>query len=178
MLDPDVKRYILNKAPQGLIIDTNILILFFIGIYNPSYIKDCKRTCEYAEEDFETLKEFLNCFKGLKIYITPHITSEISNLSITSGFNSSKLNGYVSGVVELMKDINENHIEVSSLLQLNVTLIKEFGFTDLGIIELSKKYNIPILTDDGRLYGYASTQTEVINFKHIKYYSLNKSLNS
>ena len=178
MLDPGIQRYILDKAPQGLIIDTNILILFFIGAYDQSYIKECKRTSEYTEEDFETLKEFLNCFKGLKIYITPHIISEISNLSITSGFSSSKLSGYIGRIVELIKEMNESHIEVHSLLQLDITLIKEFGFTDLGIIELSKKYNIPILTDDGRLYGYASSQTDVINFKHIKYYPLSKSLNN
>ena len=177
MLDPDIQKHLLNKNPQGLIIDTNILILFFIGVYDPSCIKDCKRTAGYTINDFEILKEFLNCFKGLKIYITPHIISEISNLSITSGSNSSRLHGYVSRVVELIKETNESHIEIYSLLRLDLTLIEQFGFTELGLIELSKRKNIPILTDDGRLYNYASGQTDVFNFNHIKFYSLSKNLN-
>jgi hypothetical protein len=63
-----------------LLLDTNLLLLLFIGGKDISLIGKAKTLSAYTEEDDELLREFasLNRFTGL--LTTPHIITEVSNL--------------------------------------------------------------------------------------------------
>ena len=69
-----------NQSSGVLLLDTNLLLLLFIGGKDTSFIKKAKTLSAYTEEDYELLQEFvsLNRFTGL--LTTPHIITEVSNL--------------------------------------------------------------------------------------------------
>ncbi len=74
-LDELIARY--RKA--GILVDTNLLLLLFMGNFQPARITTFKRTQQFVEEDFQLLMLLLGYFD--KIITTPNILTEVSNLS-------------------------------------------------------------------------------------------------
>ena len=68
----------LYKA-KGLLIDTNLLLLYFIGTYDPDRIPRFKRTMSFTVDEFLLLDAIFTNFD--KVITTPNILTEISNLS-------------------------------------------------------------------------------------------------
>ena len=69
---------------NGILIDTNLLILLLVGSYNEDMILSFKRTKNYTVEDYRYLKLFIAGFE--KHFYTPNILTEITNL--TDSINS------------------------------------------------------------------------------------------
>src|SRR6516225_483512 len=61
-----------------LLVDANLLVLFFVGARRPDLIPAFGRTRRYTRADFELLGEFLAQFKRMRT--TPHVLTEVSNL--------------------------------------------------------------------------------------------------
>src|SRR5438094_4633228 len=68
----------LYKA-KGLLIDTNLLLLYLIGMYDPDRIPRFKRTMSFTVDEFLLLDAIFTNFD--KVITTPNILTEISNLS-------------------------------------------------------------------------------------------------
>lgn len=64
---------------KGILIDTNILLLLFVGIVNRERISKFNRTQQFTPEDFDILQEIILYFP--KIVTTPNILTEVSNLA-------------------------------------------------------------------------------------------------
>lgn len=154
--------------PKPILIDTNLLLLFIIGIFSEDAISKTKRLKVYSIDDFRLLRDFLD--QAPKILITPNISTEISNLMDLSG-------EYKKGVFNVFNSFLQNPaVEEIHLESKLISSRKEFpvyGLTDCGINSLAKKYII--LTDDSRLYDYyckhictsQNPDDEIINFYHI-----------
>jgi len=169
----DIQRYIEKYRPEGIIIDTNILILFLIGNFDKTCICNCKTLNDnrkkYSTDDFELLSKIISYFH--KIIITPQIIAEISNLTITKGFFGSKLNSYVSKVISFLRleNTHEKYQPICSLWNTDVGVLSNFGLTDITMFELAKNNNMPIVTDDFPFYSYCfSNKIPIIKFEHIK----------
>ncbi|MBI4121869.1 MAG: hypothetical protein HY461_00905 [Parcubacteria group bacterium] len=171
----EIRRYVVQKMPAALLVDTNILVLLFVGLYNPALIKDCDTTNRYSKEDFELLKQILRCFK--KCIITPHVVAELSNLSKKS-FKGERLCHYVHVVVEQLKSFEEQHLDLSSLLGSDIQLICQLGFTDVGIYELSQRLNVPVITDDMPMCARFERSIPMINFQLLRNAELTANLYS
>lgn len=52
------------SSAAGLLVDTNLLVLFAVGTFNPNRIEHLKRTRQYSKTDFELLLRFLEQFSG------------------------------------------------------------------------------------------------------------------
>ncbi len=79
-MNQHVRRLLLQYKSSGLLIDTNILLLFFVGSFDKLWIERFKGTRDrYSVEDFDLFVRFLKRFD--RIVTTPHILSEVSNLS-------------------------------------------------------------------------------------------------
>lgn len=175
----EIEHFIFQHRPEGLIVDTKILILLFVGIYSPDFIKECKLTSDkYTQDDFELLKKIISFFQ--KVIITPHVVAEISNLSIRDVKGNEKLLAYFGGVIKFFKSASteERHLELGRLVNIDIHLITQFGFTDMAMFELSrsKGTKMPILTDDLRLAVFAGTRIPIIKFEYIRSSSLSASL--
>lgn len=164
----EVERFVIQYRPKGLIVDTNIFLLLLIGIYDPSFISQCRLTQQYTPEDFELLKKILSFFR--KIIIIPHVLTEISNLS-KRRILPPNLYAYFDSTVNFLKSTEEHQLPLSSLLQIEVKKIADFGFTDVAILELAKQIKMPVLTNDAPFYAHSYKQIPVFNFAHIQFAS-------
>ena len=63
---------------SGILIDTNILLLFVVGSLNPDLIPKISRTASFSFQDFQIVEKTIDFFDN-KI-TTPHILTEVSNL--------------------------------------------------------------------------------------------------
>lgn len=69
-----------KHAARGLLLDTNLLLLYGIGTFSREHVKKLKRTRQYDLEDYDWLRRFTQPFH--RIITTPHILAELSNLAI------------------------------------------------------------------------------------------------
>lgn len=63
---------------RGILIDTNILVLWFVGTVNKSRISQFNRTEQFVPEDYDTLVAILDYFS--QIITTPNILTEVNSL--------------------------------------------------------------------------------------------------
>lgn len=136
-----------------LILDTNLLLLYFVGNYDSSFISRCPTTQDFTEQDYIRL---INIVKDSKeILITPQILAEVSNLS--ERISEPKFSLYMQSLISKLSTFNEKHIPMIQLLNDEKNLIR-LGFTDLSIVEVSKKYDCIILTKDFKLFQIALSE--------------------
>lgn len=180
--EEEVQRYIFSKRPQGVIVDTNILLLLLIGNYKADFIKNCSlfknNGQNYTIDDFELLKRLINYFSN-KLIITPQILAEISNLSITKnkGVFKNEAMIYLQSVVNLLKEAEERHQQAECLWGMQLEVLGRFGFTDMTIYELAKGSGMPVLTDELALHIYLEEKgIPNIKFQNIKNSQLRYSL--
>ncbi len=154
---------LINKYRSvGILVDTNILLLLFIGNVDPNRIQHFKRTTQFTIEDFNLLKKLLSCFD--RIICTPNILSEINSLSSQLG-DPFKKYFFVSFSKEI-ELIDEKYL--SSIDASTMSEFIKFGLTDTVTIGLSNG-SLLVLTDDFKLSQYlACIGVDTINFNHIR----------
>jgi rRNA-processing protein FCF1 len=143
-------------SQNGLIIDTNLLILLLVGRYEPTYLKDCPRTCQYSVKDFVFIENLVN-YTNAKIIVTPHILAELSNLTFDKMLYGRSLEAYISQVINTIKGTEERHTHKDKILAND--LLKRLGFADLSVIEASSEHGCAVMTDDDKLYKYLCDAT-------------------
>src|SRR5688572_3320883 len=62
---------------QKIILDTNLLLLFVVGSYDPLYITRHRRTANFTVDDYELLCVRID---GAELVFTPNVLTETSNL--------------------------------------------------------------------------------------------------
>lgn len=124
---------------KGIVVDTNAALLYVVGSVDISLIGRNKRTSTFSINDFDTLSAFLDFFT--KLYTTPHILTEISNL-----LNPQTHDGLYSYIT----NSEEHFVPAHSLA--NGMLFKELGITDSSIYEAASNRFL-VLSDDGPLIG-------------------------
>jgi len=168
----DIGRYTMKYRPEGLIVDTNILLLFLVGNYNKELIEKCElftnNNKKYCVDDFETLKKIFAYFR--RLIITPQIIAELSNLSITGGDIKSKetFHAYINAVIDFLRSAEERHQKIESIWGMELKTLGSFGFTDMTMFELANQTKMPILTDEIRLFQYSNGKIPIIKFEYIK----------
>ena len=156
------KTLIESHRRSGILIDTNILLLLFLGAVDPSHIPTFKRTRQFVVEDYTTLTLILASFE--KVITTPHILTEVSNLSAQLG--DPLKTTYFRFFSEAIGYLQEEQIPSASVAADYVFI--RFGLTDAALYTLSMDGYL-VLTDDFRLSQYLqSREIAVINFNHIR----------
>lgn len=157
----EISQYYTQNSDSYLIIDTIVLLLLVIGDYDKDYIELCELMTSqgYKKEHFDVIQEILKRFRH-KIVITPHVLSEINMHS--KKIKPPRFRKYFETLKKQLGNIRENHVNLEILLR-NVGLIT-FGFTDLSLVELARKENHVILTDDWKLYGTYHEKVPIIKF--------------
>jgi hypothetical protein len=153
-----ISRY---KA-KGLLLDTNLLLLYFVGRYDADRIHKFKRTMAFTEDEFLLLATILESFD--RVITTPNILTEVSNLSgqLPKNLHSDFYSDFSARIPVL----DERHT-ASGTIVASVHFNK-FGLTDSGIVDTVKD-NYLVLTDDLVLFGYLqSLGIDAINFNHIR----------
>jgi hypothetical protein len=147
---------------KGLLIDANLLLLYFVGAYDQDRISRFKRTMAFTVDEFLLLAAVFKYFDT--VITTPNILTEVSNLSgqLPRDLRPYFYSDFAKGIPVL-----EEHYTASGTLSASAHF-NRFGLTDSGIVDLVKD-NYLVLTDDLELYGYLQNiGVDAINFNHIR----------
>lgn len=158
----EIDKRIPQYRNKGLLVDTNLLLLYLIGELDPELIPRFKRTQGYKISDFQHVKTFIDFFPT--VVTLPNILTEVSNLA---GQLREDLRflffARFAGAIQKMREefvfANDaaSHASFQSL-----------GLTDSAII-LACKGKYLALTADLLLARFMeNNRLDVINFNHIR----------
>ncbi|MGC9224765.1 MAG: hypothetical protein ACP5E2_12615 [Terracidiphilus sp.] len=155
------------QTKGGLLMDSNLALLYLVGGYDPRLIGDGKynKLSNYNLEDYQILVRLKNMFR-ISV-TTPHVLAEVSNL--------------VCDLPEQTKSacLRKFHATFSSINELAVASMEAarwqdfhfFGLTDSALALISREYLI--VTDDARLVKKLNEASlEALNFNHLRMYYL------
>jgi len=163
-----LRATITEYAPRGILIDTNVLLLYLVGLFDETLIQGFKRTRSqgYTREDFAVVQRLVSWFA--RVITTPQILAELSNLSFQ--MEEPRLSQYVSCVVSAVRRFHEEYVGKDCILASpRLNLLRRIGFTDFSIIEAAMKQGYLVLTDDFKAAGYLlANRCAVINLNQIR----------
>jgi UDP-2,3-diacylglucosamine pyrophosphatase LpxH len=150
----------------GVLLDTNLLLLYVVGAHDRGLIPRFKRTAAFTAEDFRILTNALDSFAH--ILTTPHILTEVSNLA---GQLADPLKQAVfrtlAAAIGMLTELQAPARELCG-----DSAFPRFGLTDVAILRNGRDKFL-VLTDDFRLSQYlAHDKVAVVNFNHLRTYLL------
>lgn len=167
-MNRDIVDSIIEKCSRtGVIIDSNILLLYLSGLGGLELISSVKRLKNaYSEEDFLTLAQFLQPFKQV-IYTTPTILAEVNSLSNSL---SGKYRRIFTDTLSKYTEYSTKELYIKIIDYNDAQLLFKFGVTDSNIIQLANQGYL-ILTDDLQLSQYLHSRSlNTLNFNNIRIY--------
>ncbi len=148
---------------HGILVDSNILLLLFIGTYDRALISKFKRTQTFDEQDFETLVDLLVNFGA--IHTTAHVLAEVSNLSWS--LPARLIEDYAQHFIQTIHRLSEHHMLGVEIVEHEI--FPKLGLSDAYLAALASRYLL--LTDDWALSNFvAIAGGDVINFNHLRGY--------
>jgi predicted nucleic acid-binding protein len=147
---------------KGLLVDSNLLVLYVVGTVNRNRIENFKRTCQYRSRDYDLLLRTLGNFET--IYTLAHVMAEVSNLTDLAG--QERL--LARRILKQTVDVFDEEI-LASRKAANHPAFERLGLTDAAIACAALELNCAVLTDDLDLYLHVSaTSLTVYNFTHLR----------
>jgi hypothetical protein len=147
----------------GLLVDTNLLLFYFIGGFRRGLIRSFSRTSEFSEADFLLLAQIIYHFNQ-RITTTSHILTEVSNF--LSRHREPERSALLKFVGDSIKAWNEERPAAKQLARFDY--FPKFGLTDTGIVDVSKNSCL-VLTNEWPLSGFlAKRNIAVLHFQELQ----------
>ena len=144
---------------KGILVDTNILLLLFVGELGRERIASFRRTEQFSPRDYDLLVDLLKRFKV--IATTPNVLTEVNSLLNKLG---EPARAVFSKVLVLLE---ESYMPSKDIASLEWPFLK-YGLTDCGIAELAQSKYL-VLTDDLKLAFYLNQKgIDTINFNNLR----------
>ena len=147
---------------KGVFVDTNLLVLWLVGSVSPRRILSFKRTQNFTVGDFQTLCGLMKWF-GEPLITTPHILSQVSDLTDLEGREAGLVRELFRSTVEV---VQERYDEARQLVRH--PLFERFGLGDASIAAVCER-NIVVLTADVQLQiALACKGLDALDFNHVR----------
>ena len=114
------------SSRNGILLDTELLLLLCVGIFDCQRIKRFKRTMKFDIDDFDNVQRIAGKYKP--VYVSPHVLAELSNLS--NALPSEVRNDYFISSKRLIRGQFEVYIPKESI-------IDDVHFPVLGVADVS-----------------------------------------
>ncbi len=151
-----------NARENGLLIDTNLLVLLIVGSVNRDRISRFKRTTSYSSADWDLLSGILEQIS--RRYTLPHVLAEVSTLTDLKG---PELEVAREVLLRLIKQLRE--LQITSADACATPLYQRLGLTDAAIAEAARLHRCSVLTNDSGLYAaLANEGSSVAMFDHLR----------
>jgi rRNA-processing protein FCF1 len=155
-------KLLARHRQSGVAIDSNLLLLLWIGSFDRSLIQRFKRTQKYTEADFDLLVRLVSRVRVL--VTTPNVLTEVSNLA--GQLPEQMAEEFRVEMQRVVQQINEQHFPCK--LAAAEDCFISLGLTDSTLTMLARG-KILVLTDDLPLYARLhSEKMPVINFTHVR----------
>jgi len=153
-------------AGRGVLLDTNVLLVYLVGLANPGMIGVLKRTEAYSLDDHRMLRSLVGRFR--RLIVTPHVLAELTNLA--PSVEDRRVRYFFAHVVRVVGASREVHTEKGVLL--NNPALPRFGFADLSVVEAARTIGCLVVTDDFKAAGLLRTSgCAVLNLNHLRGFS-------
>lgn len=164
----DAVTAIVQKHRQaGILVDSNLLLLYLVGGFDRTAIAGFKRLQAYEVADYDLLCRLLSYFD--RIIVTPNILTEVSNLAGHLRQDVREAFFMWLAVRLATSEVAERYIESNRASAR--TDFRRLGLTDMAIGVVAAS-NVPVLTDDVNLYLHLTAhKADVLNFNHIRFSS-------
>jgi hypothetical protein len=160
----ELELLIQKHRAHGLLIDSNLFLLYLVGNTNEQRIPRFDRTQQYTIPEFRLLSHLVGQFRT--VITTPHVLTEVSNLARLNGPELRKLRAKFHEVVQKTVEFYDESRFVTA-----DSLFAKFGLTDAAIGTVSRLPML-VLTDDLPLYlTLVKRGVDAINFNHIRTYA-------
>lgn len=157
----DMSELVERHRKNGILVDTNLLVLLATGIYRRARISTFNRTRQYTPDDFDILVRLISLFQ--KRIVTPHIVAEADNLA--RQLPSTEHRGIAAAITALVSDSFE--IYCPSVDATRHERYVALGVTDCTIVVASR--DALVVTDDLRLSNILThLGRDAININHIR----------
>ena len=158
----DARTLIEKHRAKGVLVDTNLLVLFLVGTVNRQRITNFKRTGDFTIEDYELLVRLIGWFG--KLIATPHVLSQVSDLTDLAG-------GELVASRALFKRLVIEQIEETydgSRVLVADSCFDRFGLTDAAVAAVCSR-GVLVLTTDLQLHLMLQERNiDALNFNHIR----------
>lgn len=165
----DMASKVRKYRRSGVLVDTNLLLVYFVGLYDTATGYQLVNTFKYTKGDyksgdFDILLDFLRKFDLL--VTTPHILAEVSNSIIVELTDPAK--DLCLGLIQkTIPTFQEYHVPAKDLLAEDQ--FRKYGVADMGILRTAVGRYL-VLTDDGTLSGYLNKiGIDTLSLPEIKY---------
>jgi hypothetical protein len=154
-----IRRYL----PRGVVVDSNLLLLLFVGEYDRDLVTSHRRTRAFSVDDYDLLRMILDEFVG--VYATPNILTEVSNLA---GYGAEEIRERLFDSFRLqIKGLSERYVMSAAIAR--DPRFSRYGLTDIAICHLAQERNLLVMTDDLPLVGcLRKCGVDAVNFNHIR----------
>ena len=139
--------------PTKVLLDTNLLVLFVVGMASPDYITRHKRLTAYSVADYRQLLDLLVDLGGGSLVATPHILAEASNF-LNTGDDRAQADGHRqrTRIMQQFKDLISRitEIQVPAARAVQRPEFMRLGLADAALLE-SECDDTILVTTDGNL---------------------------
>jgi rRNA-processing protein FCF1 len=157
----DAAGLVEKHRSRGALIDANLLVLYLVGKTNKRRIKDFKPCDVFDVDDFDLLEELVEHLG--KVFTTPHILTEVSNLAKLHGKELSAFRWLYKLLVEQMDEFHDASRDVVA-----DDAFMPLGLTDAAIAMLQSR-KLLVLTVDRRLCDTLQQRgVDAVNFRHFR----------
>ncbi len=147
--------------PPLLLLDTNLLVLFTVGLADPDYIARHKRLRQYDQIDHEIVSDMVAQSGGL--LLTPNVVTETSNL--VCQVHEPIRTEAMAELAALVEASEERYVPSRSAMAEHH---RALGVTDMVLLTLART-GARLITTDFDLYQAAATAgLDVTNYTHIQ----------
>lgn len=152
-----------------MLIDSNLLLLLFVGSFERGLIGRFKRLNAFAVDDYDLLVAVLGRLG--RIATTPNILTEVSNLS--GELKDRVRSSYYESFASRLSLLSERYVESAQVAQ--TPIFRALGITDAGIILIASE-GILVLTEDLTLCQHLwGSGIDALNFNHLRSWSSSQS---
>jgi predicted nucleic acid-binding protein len=165
-LNDRLNKYVIQHRSQGILLDTNVLLLLLFFIYQPDKIGK-KRLEKYGESDGELLAGYIKQFS--RVLTTQHVLAETNNLlrQIVNGQLSLDLSKKIHPLFCLNQQGSFEQCVVEGEC-LDIELFSQLGLTDSALAAVVQTKKL-LLADDLDLYLATTLRGgDAINFTHMR----------
>ena len=141
-------------------LDTNVFLLFLVGLTDRAAIARHKRLTAYDADSYDALCRLLAGYD--EIVVTPGCLAETTNLLDSDKGSRTRCYQILRELIESGEALSEKHIPAVKVVEAQPFMW--LGFTDASYVELARE-GIPVITADFKLYQQVVAQNEEsINF--------------
>ena len=157
----DARALIEKHQARGVLVDSNLLVLFLVGMVNKRRILEFKRTQSFTIEDFDLLARLIGWFG--RLIATPHVLGQVSDLADLPGKERLQIRRLFKSVIERM----EESYDLSRVL-VSDPIFERLGLTDAAIATVCSR-GVLVLTADLELQLAVQRQgADALNFNHVR----------